>query len=90
MWPAASTIHAWEVAMRRISQLLMIAGAVLGGSVAVAMLTHLGVPGASWLVNVALAKLTLVAAGGLFAGGAMTGRIARRQEQRRLASLHTN
>jgi hypothetical protein len=76
--------------MRHISQLLMIAGAVLGGSVAVAMLAHLGVPGASWLVNVALAKLTLVAAGGLFAGGAVTGRIVRRQEQRRLASLHTN
>jgi hypothetical protein len=41
-------------------------------------------------VNVALAKLTLVAAGGLFAGGAVTGRIVRRHEQRRLASLHTN
>ncbi len=72
--------------MRRISQLLMIGGALLGGSVAVAMLAHLGMPGASWLVNVALAKLTLIAAGGLFTGGAVTGRIARRQEQRQLAS----
>jgi len=64
----------------------MIAGAVLGGSVAVTMFAHLGLPGASWLVNVALAKLTLIAAGGLFAGGAVAGRIAHRQEQRRLAS----
>jgi len=42
--------------MRRISRLLMIAGAVLGGSVALAMIAHLGAPGASWLVNVALAN----------------------------------
>lgn len=70
--------------MRGISRLLMITGALLGGSVAVAMLAHLGAPGASWLVNVALAKLTLVAAGGLLAGGAVTGRIARRREQRQL------
>jgi len=72
--------------MRRISRLLMIAGALLGGSVAVAVFAHLGVPGASWLVNVALAKLTLIAAGGLLAGGAVTGRIALRREQRQLAS----
>lgn len=72
--------------MRHLSQLLMIAGTLLGGSVALMMFAHLGLPGASWLVNVALAKLTLVAAGGLFAGGAVAGRIAGRQEQRRLAS----
>ena len=70
--------------MRRISRILMISGVLLGGSVGIAMLAHLGMPGASWLVKVALAKLTLVAAGGLLAGGAVTGRIARRQEQRQL------
>ena len=72
--------------MRRFSQLLMIAGACLGGLVGLAMFAHVGAPGASWLVNVALAKLTLVAGGGLLVGGAVTGRIARRQEQRRLPS----
>jgi hypothetical protein len=72
--------------MRRVSQVLLVAGAVLGGSVAIAMIGHVGVSGASWLVNVALGKLTLVGAGALLAGGAVTGRIARRQAARRLAA----
>jgi hypothetical protein len=70
--------------MRRVSQLLMIAGALLGSSVAFAMFAHRGAPGASWLMNVALAKLTLVAAGALLASGAVTGRIARRAERHKL------
>ena len=37
-------------------------------------------------VNVALAKLGLIAAGGLMAGGAVSVRLARRQEQRQLKS----
>jgi hypothetical protein len=72
--------------MRRVGQLLMALGALVGVLVAVAMLAGRGVPGAPWLVNVALAKLTLSGAGGLMAGGAMSVRLANRQEQRRLAS----
>ncbi len=52
-------------------------GAAVGGAVAVAMFAHVGIAGASWLVNVALAKLGLVASGGLMAGGAVTVRVAK-------------
>ena len=72
--------------MRGLSRLLLAAGLVLGGAVALAMVAHIGLPGASWLLNVAVAKLTLIGAGGLLAGGAITGRLAKRQEQRELAA----
>jgi hypothetical protein len=72
--------------MRRLGQLLMTLGAAVGVLVALAMVAHLGLAGAPWLVNVALAKLGLIAAGGLMAGGAVTVRLARRQEQRQLGS----
>ena len=72
--------------MRRFGQVLMAIGALLGAGVAVAMATDFGLAGAPWLVNVALSKLTLIGAGGLMAGGAMSVRLAKRQEQRRLAS----
>lgn len=68
--------------MKRFGQFLMGLGAAVGVAVAVAMLAHLGVNGASWLVDVALAKLGLVAAGGLMAGGAATVRIAKRRDPR--------
>jgi len=48
------------------------------------MFFHLGVAGVPWLVNVALAKLGLVGAGGLMAGGAVSIRLAGRKEQRQL------
>ncbi len=72
--------------MRRLGQLLMALGAGVGVLVGLAMAAHLGVAGVPWLVNVALAKLGLVAAGGLMAGGAVAVRLARRQEQRRVES----
>ena len=72
--------------MRRIGQLLMALGAAVGIVVALAMVAHLGVVGVPWLVNVALAKLGLVAAGGLMAGGAVSVRLAQRHEQRQLES----
>ncbi len=56
-------------------------GAAVGGAVAVAMFAHVGIAGAPWLVNVALAKLGLVASGGLMAGGAVTVRVAKRLER---------
>jgi hypothetical protein len=56
-------------------------GAAVGVAVALAMFARLGVNGAPWLVNVALAKLGLVASGGLMAGGAASMRIANRRHQ---------
>ena len=70
--------------MKRFGRFLMGLGAAVGVAVAVAMLAHLGVNGAPWLVNVALAKLGLVAAGGLMAGGAASVRIAKRREESNL------
>ena len=72
--------------MRRVGQLLMALGLAVGVLVALAMAAHLGVAGAPWLINVALAKLGLISAGGLMAGGAVSLRLARRDEQRQLGS----
>lgn len=70
--------------MRRFGQFLLTLGAAVGVTVAVATFFHLGVAGVPWLVNVALAKLGLIAAGGLMAGGAVSIRLAARKEQRQL------
>ncbi|HEY6828287.1 MAG TPA: hypothetical protein VI259_15615 [Gemmatimonadaceae bacterium] len=67
--------------MRRFGQLLMGLGAAVGVMDALAMLAHLGLAGAPWLVNVALAKLGIAASLGLMAGGAVSVRIASRREQ---------
>ena len=72
--------------MKRFRQFLMGLGAAVGVAVAVAMLAHFGVIGAPWLINVALAKLGLVAAGRLIAGGAASARIAKRREESNLFS----
>ena len=66
----------------------MALGATVGAGVGVAMLTHAGIAGVPWLVNVALAKLGLVASGGLMAGGAATVRLANRREQKTLPRGH--
>ena len=67
--------------MRRFGQILLGLGATVGAGVAVAIVMHTGFAGAPWLVNVALAKLGLVASGGLMAGGAVSLRLAKRREQ---------
>lgn len=67
---------------------MMALGATVGAGVGVAMLTHAGIVGVPWLVNVALAKLGLVASGGLMAGGAATVRLANRREQKTLPPGH--
>ena len=72
--------------MRRIGQFLLALGVAVGVFVALATAIHLGLAGAPWLVNVALAKLGLIAAGGLMAGGAVSMRLAKRLEQRQLGS----
>jgi hypothetical protein len=70
--------------MRRFGQFLLALGATVGVTVAVAMFFHAGAVGVPWLVNVALAKLGLIGAGGLMAGGAVSIRLASRKEQRQL------
>ena len=76
----AGTFHA----MTGFGKFLMGLGAAVGTAVAIAMFAHLGMNGAPWLVNVALAKLGLVAAGGLMAGGAVSVRLGKRREQKLL------
>ena len=49
---------------------------------------HVGGPtGAIWLIKLGLVKLTIIAAGGLMAGGAVTAKIAHQREERRLSAL---
>jgi hypothetical protein len=72
--------------MRRFGKLVMALGAGVGALVALAIGAHLGATNVPWLVNVALAKLGLVASVALMAGGAASIRIANRREQRRLTS----
>lgn len=69
--------------MKRLGQLLTGLGATVGVLVAIAMLAHFGVNGAPWLVNVAMAKLGVIASLGLMAGGATSVRIANRREHSR-------
>ena len=57
-------------------------GLVLGGAVGVAMLAGIAPAGMSWLAAVTLAKLTLVASGGLMAGGAVCLRLDQRHRAR--------
>jgi hypothetical protein len=72
--------------MRRIANLLMALGLAVGVVDACAIFFHIGLAGVPWFVNVALAKLGFVAALGLLGGGAVVGRISRRQEPERLGS----
>ena len=74
--------------MKGFGKLLMGLGATVGAAVAVAVIAHLGVAGAPWLVNVALAKFGLVASGVLMAGGAVTVRVAARREKASLPVGH--
>lgn len=62
----------------------MALGAAVGAFVGIAIVLHLGAPNASWLVNVALAKLSLIAAGGLMGAGAVAVRIDNRNRAREL------
>jgi hypothetical protein len=59
-------------------------GAGVGVVVTIAMFAHLGLVGVPWLVNVALAKLGLLASAGLMAGGAVSVRLAKRRERSEL------
>jgi len=67
--------------MKRLGTILLGLGGAVGIGVGVAILTHTGLAAVPWLVNVALAKLGLMASGGLMAGGAVSLRLAKRREQ---------
>jgi hypothetical protein len=68
--------------MRPLGAVLLTLGVLLGSAVGIGMLLGVSVPGVSWLVAVGLAKLTLVASGGLIAAGATLQRLAKRAEDR--------
>jgi hypothetical protein len=72
--------------MKRLGKVLLSLGVTVGVGVGVAILTHTGLAGVPWLVDVALAKLGLVASGGLMAGGAVSLRLAKRRERAALPS----
>lgn len=74
--------------MKGVGRFLMGLGAAVGAAVAIALLAHVGVAGAPWLINVALAKLGLVASGGLMAGGAASVRLANKRERAKLLRGH--
>ncbi len=70
--------------MRRLGSILIGSGVVVGLGVVVAMLGVIPLPVMPWIVSVGLAKLTLLASGGLMGAGAVCNRLALRREQREL------
>ena len=70
--------------MHKVGLLLRIIGAALGIAIFALIGIHWGWAGAPWLINVALAKLGLIGAGGLMTAGAVVERVARRDDARRL------
>ena len=62
----------------------MIGGLVLGVGVGVAIIGAPHFFSLPWVVSVGLAKLTLLASGGLMGAGAICHRLAAREEQKRL------
>jgi hypothetical protein len=73
----------------RIGKGLMALGAAVGIGVGVAMLSGVHLAGVSWIVAVGLTKLTLLASGGLMAGGAVCLRLERRNAERRALSARS-
>lgn len=69
--------------MRPLGTTLLALGVTLGAVVGIGMLLGVSLPGLPWIVAVGLVKLTLIAAGGLMAGGAILHSLAKRSEQRR-------
>ena len=70
--------------MRSLGTLLLLLGLCVGVIGGVGLIAGLHVSGWTWLVTIGLAKLTLVASGGLMAGGAVLQRLARREDARQL------
>ena len=70
--------------MHKIGLLLRMVGAALGLAIFALIGIHWGWASAPWLINVALAKLGLIGAGGLMAAGAVAERVAHREDARQL------
>jgi len=70
--------------VRPLGTVLMIGGLVLGVGVAVAIIASPQFFSLPWMISVGLAKLTLLASGGLMGAGAICHRLAAREEQKRL------
>src|SRR4029078_12874357 len=58
-----------RLTMRKLGQLMMFLGASVGVAVGLGILFGVALPGVSWIVGIGLAKLSLVASGGVMAGG---------------------
>ena len=74
--------------MRSLGTLLLLLGLCVGVIGGVGLIAGLHISGWTWLVTIGLSKLTLVASGGLMAGGAVLQRLARREDARRLLESH--
>jgi hypothetical protein len=75
--------------LRWTGNTLMSLGALLGGAVVVAAIGGVHLSGLSWLIAVGMAKLTVVASGGLMAGGAFCLRLDKREKERRALPSHS-
>lgn len=74
--------------MRSIGTPLLFLGLLIGLIGGAALMAGLHVTGWTWLVTIGLAKLTMLAAGGLMASGAILQRLARREDAQRLLQSH--
>ena len=74
--------------MRSIGTLLLFLGLLIGLIGGAGLMAGLHVTGWTWLVTIGLAKLTMLAAGGLMASGAILQRLARREDAQRLLQSH--
>ena len=72
--------------MHLFGSVLLALGVFLGTAVALGITLGVTIPGVSWLIAVGLVKLTLIASGGLMAGGAVLQRLAKRARERDLLS----
>ena len=70
--------------MRHFGNILLALGVIIGVAGAAGLMMGLHATGMAWIVGIGLAKLTLLASGGLLASGAGVLRLARRAEDRRL------
>jgi hypothetical protein len=76
--------------MRSLGSLLLFLGLLVGVAGGAGLMLGLHASGWAWLVTIGLAKLTLLASGGLMAAGAGLHRLARRDEAQELLERHTD
>jgi hypothetical protein len=68
--------------MRRLGSVLLALGLLIGVAGGAGLMLGLHASGLHWVIAIGLAKLTLLASGGLMAGGALLQRLARREALR--------